>query len=71
MSAAELKKNQKAIIKEIVGEGLTKQRLMDLGFIPNQEIKCMTKVLDTYALKVMGSQYGLRKEAAEQIILES
>ena len=70
MSAANLKRKEKGIIKEITATNVQRQRLMDLGFMPKQEITCQTRVFGTYAFKVMGSLYGIRKELAEQIILK-
>ncbi len=71
MSADKLIKNQKGIIKKIIGENnLERQRLLDIGFIPGTDISCYQKVFGTYAFKVKGSHFALRRETAKNIILE-
>ncbi len=71
MSVKDLKKNQKGVVKEIIGDNrLQRQRLFDLGFVPGQEVTCKQRVFGTYAIEVMGSKYGLRSEVVETIILK-
>ena len=71
MSASDLNVNEKGIIKELTTDDKPiRRRLLDLGFIPNEEIFCYKKVSGTYAFIVMGCIYGIRKEIAMNIILK-
>ena len=71
MTAISLKKNQKGIIKKIdVINKIQRQRLLDLGFLPNEEIMCYAKLKGNVAFKVKYSIFALRTEIANQIILK-
>ena len=71
MTAINLKKNQKGIIKEIsVTNKIQRQRLLDLGFLPNEEILCYAKTRGNIAFEVKSSIFALRSEIAKQIILK-
>lgn len=71
MTAISLKKNQKGIIKEInTTDNIQRQRLLDLGFLPNEEIMCYAKTRGNIAFEVKSSIFALRSETAEQIILK-
>jgi Fe2+ transport system protein FeoA len=71
MSAKDLKIGETGIIKNINFENDNQhRRMMDLGFLPNQPIKCCHKVLGSTAFEVKGSKYGLRNEDAEKITLK-
>ena len=72
MSADKLKRNQKGIIKEIIGKNkFERQRLLHLGFVPGTNISCYQKVFGTHAFEIKGGHFALRKETAKNIILES
>jgi len=71
MTAISLKVKQKGIIKEIrVTNQIQRQRLLDLGFLPNEEIMCYAKIKGNIAFEVKSSIFALRSEMAEQIILK-
>ena len=71
MTAISLKKNKKGIIKEInTTDNIQRQRLLDLGFLPNEEIMCYAKTRGNIAFEVKSSIFALRSETAEQIILK-
>lgn len=71
MCAKNLKIGQIGIIKELKFDNrLQQQRMMDLGFIPNTEIKCINKTFGSTAFEVKGSKYGIRNRDAEKIVLK-
>jgi Fe2+ transport system protein FeoA len=71
MSADKLKKNQKGVIKKIIGENnLERQRLLHLGFVPGTNISCYQRVFGIYAFEVKGGHFAIRKESAKNIILK-
>ena len=71
MTASKLKVGEIGVIKELDFENkIQRHRMMDLGFIPDVEIKCLTKTFGTTAFEVKGSKYGVRNEDAEQIKLK-
>lgn len=71
MSADKLKRNQKGIIKKIIGEdNMERQRLLHLGFVPGTKISCYQRVFGTHAFEIKGGHFAIRKETAKNIILE-
>lgn len=72
MTARKLKIGEVGKIKELKFDNkIQHKRMMDLGFIPETEIKCTNKVIGSTAFEVKGSKYGVRNEDAEKIILKS
>ena len=68
MTAKNLKVGQSGIIKELTFEDkIQHHRMMDLGFLPNEPIKCSNKTFGSTAFEVKGTKYGIRNEDAEQI----
>ena len=71
MTAKKLKIGETGVIKEMTFDNkIQHRRMMDLGFIPNEEIKCSNKTMGSTAFEVKGTKYGLRNEDAEKIILK-
>jgi len=71
MTAKKLKVGEVGKIKELKFENKVQHmRMMDLGFIPETEIKCTHKTFGTTAFEVKGSVYGIRNFDAEKIMLK-
>ncbi len=64
-----MKKGDKARIKTVAAKGKLKQRLTDLGFIPETEIECVKTGLfgDPKAYFIRGTIIALGNETAEKI----
>jgi len=72
MTAKKLKVGENGIIKKLNFENkIQHQRMMDLGFLPETEIKCTNKTFGSTALEVKGTKYGIRNNDAKNIILKS
>ena len=70
-TAAHLKKYQFGKIKKLnVDNQGQRQRLLDLGFLPNETIKCHAKISGIIAFEIKSSIFALRTEIANKIILE-
>jgi len=70
MTAKNLKVKETGIIKELAFDNKEqRQRMMDLGFLPNVEIKCYAKTYGSTAFVVKESMFGIRNQDAEMIIL--
>ncbi len=69
---SELKKGEKAIIRELNLNGLTRRRLFDLGFIPGTDVMVVfeSPLGDPVAYAVRGTLIALRREESEKIIVE-
>lgn len=68
----ELKPGEKAKVLKVSGEGFIKRRILDMGLIPGAELE-----MERYAplgnpveIKLKGYHLSLRKEEAENIIIE-
>ena len=71
MTAKKLKVGETGIIKEINFDNrIQYRRMMDLGFIPNEEITCCNKTFGSTAFEVKGTKYGIRNEDAINILLK-
>jgi ferrous iron transport protein A len=71
-SLADLKKNQKGIIKSCSAEGMLKQKLINMGFIPGTEI-CMIRnapLRDPLEIRIQDYLLTLRRNVALLIELE-
>ena len=69
MTLDELKVGESAIIRAVGGEGALRCRLLDMGLIPNTEVK-LQKVApmgDPIELHVRGYELTLRVEDAKKI----
>ncbi len=69
---AELDRGQRARIVELRLHGLERRRLMDLGFTPGAEVEVAMKAAfgDPIAFVIRNTQIALRKQQAENIIVE-
>jgi Fe2+ transport system protein FeoA len=71
MSAFELKPNQIGIVKEIQHSGVQRMRMLDLGFVPNSEIKCAYRNNSLIAFTVKNSLMAIRNDDAKKIIIQT
>lgn len=69
MLLKELKIGQTAIIKNILGSGLLRHRLLELGLTPNTNITIvkMAPLGDPIEIKIRGYELTIRKAEAELI----
>jgi len=69
---AEVKVGQRARVVELLVEGLTRRRLLDLGLLPGTEVKAvMRSPLGTpMAYDIRGSMLALRQEDASKITVK-
>jgi Fe2+ transport system protein FeoA len=71
MTAFDLKRGEFGFIDVIkLKNKKEKQRLYDLGFLPNEKIKLYEKISGTVAFEIKSSIFALRKETANKIILK-
>lgn len=68
----ELKKGDKAIIKELKIEGSMKRRLLDIGLIKNSIVECVLEspLKDPKAYWIRGALIAIRDNDAKKIIIE-
>ena len=68
-----LKEGDRAIIKSIQGEGVFKQRLLEMGFMPGTTIfiKKYAPLRDPIEFVLKGYHVSLRREEAERVIVHS
>ena len=61
--------DEEVIIKKVNGEGITKRRFFDLGFLPNTKISCVliSPFKDPKAYMVNGNVIALRNVDAKNI----
>ena len=71
MSISELKPGERAIISRVKGNGPIRQRLFDMGIMPNVRIQLerVSPVGDPIWIKFDGTHVSLRLREAESIIL--
>lgn len=72
MTLKELKPGQQGIVASIGTTGPMKRRIMDMGITPGVEIK-VVKVAplgDPIEVNVRGYELSLRKDEAQQIVME-
>lgn len=70
MSLCELKKGQKATVKE-VPEGELRHKLLRFGIAPGAKIKCHAKPpLGTVVLRFGGQEIALGRDIAEKVKVE-
>ena len=69
---SELKKGDKAIIKDIKVEGAMKRRLLDIGLIKDSTIECALEspLKDPKAYWIRGTLIAIRNNDANKIIIE-
>ena len=68
----ELKKGDKAIIKNIEIEGSMKRRLLDIGLIKNSVVECILEspLKDPKAYWIRGTLIAIRNNDAKKIFIE-
>lgn len=73
MSIAELRPHQSARIADITGSGAIRQRLMDMGLMPNTtiHIERIAPAGDPIWIKLHGYQLSLRRNEAATVIVTS
>ncbi|MBI2267532.1 MAG: ferrous iron transport protein A [Armatimonadetes bacterium] len=69
---AVLKQGQSAVVSELLCEGLTRSRLLDLGLVPGTPVEAamLSPLGDPAAYIVRGSTVALRLEEAEKIVID-
>lgn len=69
---SDLKKGDKAIIKDIKVEGAMKRRLLDIGLIKDSTIECALEspLKDPKAYWIRGTLIAIRNNDANKIIIE-
>ena len=67
---SDMRKGEKAVIKNILVKGDLRQRLMDIGFIEGTEIRCVriSPFGDPKAFLVRGAVIALRNEDSSGIL---
>jgi ferrous iron transport protein A len=60
-----------ALVKDIVAEGLTRRRLLDLGLVPGTKVEIVRRspVGDPTAFNIRGAIIALRNEVASQVLV--
>lgn len=68
----ELKKGEKAIIKNIELEGSIKRRLLDIGLIKDSIVECILEspLKDPKAYWIRGALIAIRSKDAKKIFIE-
>ncbi len=71
MSIAELKPGQRARVEQVTGNGAIRQRLLDMGLMPETAIQVerVAPTGDPIWIKLHGYQLSLRKSEASAIIV--
>ena len=71
MSIVELRRHQYALVADIIGSGAIRQRLMDMGLMPNTriQIKRFAPAGDPIWIKLNGYQLSLRRHEAAIVIV--
>ena len=72
MTLAELKKNEQGIIASIKSKGEIRRRLLDMGIIKGALFKVIRRAPlgDPIEIKIKNFNLSLRKQEAEQILVE-
>lgn len=68
----ELKRGEKAIIKEIQIEGSMKRRLLDIGLIKDSVVECVLEspLTDPKAYWIRGALIAIRDNDAKKILVD-
>ena len=69
---SELSPGEKGVVKGVTGKGLLARRLLDMGLVSGAEISVLrvAPLGDTIEVEVKGYNLSLRKEEAEQVLVE-
>lgn len=70
-TAADLKLNETAIIKDVDNSHYSSHRILEIGFTPGQEIKLVSSSVfnDPIALSIRGTVIAIRRNEAKCIII--
>ncbi|KAF1083831.1 ferrous iron transport protein A [Sporotomaculum syntrophicum] len=60
-----------ALVKEVVAEGLTRRRLLDLGLVPGTKVEVIRRspAGDPIAFNIRGAVIALRRDVAGQVLV--
>lgn len=63
---------KKARVRDLISNGSTRRRMLDLGIISNTEVEALQKSPsgDPVAYRIRGAVIALRSEEASQILVE-
>ena len=69
MRLADLKPGQTGVITKILGHGAFRKRVMEMGFVPGREVKCILNapLMDPVKYALMEYEVSLRRAEAEMI----
>ncbi len=69
---SDLKVYEKAKVRQIVGQGQLRRKLLDMGIVSGSEIEIvkLAPLGDPVGVKIKGYHLSLRKEEAKQILVE-
>lgn len=72
MSLVDLRPGQAGIIRQVNAQGAVRQRLLDMGVLPDERVRVerVAPAGDPIWVKLGGYQLSLRKKEAESIVLE-
>jgi ferrous iron transport protein A len=72
VTLADLTRGQRGRVKDLRAHGLLRQRLLDLGLVPGTpiQVKFVGRGGSPAAYYLRGSLFALRRETAEQILVE-
>lgn len=68
---ADLNPDDEAYVVDVLAEGFVKQRLYDMGFVPETHVRVVMRspLGDPMAIEARGTVIALRREDAAQIIV--
>ncbi len=60
-----------ALVKEVMAEGLTRRRLLDLGLVPGTKVEVIRRspAGDPIAFNIRGAVIALRRDVAGQVLV--
>ena len=67
-----LKACSKGKVKQIIGQGQLKKKLLDMGVVPGSELEVLrvAPLGDPVEIRIKGYNLSLRKEEAKQVYVE-
>lgn len=69
MVLAEVKKNGVYHVKQLHGIGDTHRHLEDLGFLPDESIRVISRIGGNLVVNVKGARVALSSELAKNIVI--
>jgi Fe2+ transport system protein FeoA len=69
---SDLRLGEKAVIKEILLEGMSRRRLLDFGFVCDSEVVAAFRspLGDPTSFQIKGSLIAIRREESDKILVE-